>query len=117
MIRLTRRGVLLVALAGLATVAALPGTRLALLRGAGTALVGSDPLSPADAIVISSSAGGAGVLTAADLFHARMASQVAVLADPPFPEDVELVRRGVPFESDAEQWRRWLKAMGVADVV
>jgi uncharacterized SAM-binding protein YcdF (DUF218 family) len=94
-------------------IAAVPSARLALLQGAGSALVGSQALEAADVIVVSTGADAAGALTAADLFHAGLSSHVAVFADPPSPEDLEFLKRGLPYENAAERSVRWLQMLGV----
>jgi uncharacterized SAM-binding protein YcdF (DUF218 family) len=91
-------------------------TRAPLLQQAGSHLVVSDPLAPADAIVVTVGAGGPGLLEAADLFHAGIAPRVAIFADPPDLADQEFLRRGVPYENQAARWRRQLQALGVAHV-
>jgi hypothetical protein len=64
----------------LATVAlvAVRSLREPLLRAAGWALVVSEPVAPADIIVVSPDSGGAGVLEAADLVQSGIAKRVAV---------------------------------------
>jgi len=89
---------------------------VALLRGAGRALVAEDDLQPADIVVVPFWADGAGVLTAADLIHSGIAPRVAVLAEPIMPIDREFARRGVPFENEGESCARLLRTLGVADV-
>jgi hypothetical protein len=85
------------------------------LRAAGSALVADDHVAPADIVVISTGADGAGVLEAADLVQAGVADRVAVFADPPDPVvDREFLRRGVPYEDAAARSRRQLAALGVA---
>lgn len=88
-----------------------------LLRSAGWALVISDPVSPADIIVISLDSGGAGALEAADLVRSGIASRVAVFEDPPSGEDLEFIRRGVPYEDESARQIRQLGWLGVTDVV
>jgi hypothetical protein len=95
---------------------AVPLTRVPILRAGGNALVVSDPLRAADVIVISVNAGGIGVLEAADLVQSGVAKRVAVFADPPAPEDLEFMRRGVPYEDWAVRSTMQLKLMGVATV-
>jgi hypothetical protein len=87
--------------------------RGSILRGAGWVLVASDPLAPADIIVVTIDADGAGVLEAADLVHAGVATRVAVFADPPDTVDRELLRRGLPYEDAAETAGRQLRALGI----
>jgi hypothetical protein len=71
------------------------------LRAAGWALVVDDPIAPADIIVLSLDAGGAGALEAADLLQSGISKQVAVFNDPPSGEDHEFIRRGLPYEDAA----------------
>lgn len=85
-----------------------------LLKAAGGALVVHEDLAPADVVVISTGADGAGVLEAADLVHGGVAPRVAVFADPPDPMvDREFLRRGVPYEDAAAREVRQLRALGV----
>jgi hypothetical protein len=77
-------------------------------------LVAEDPLAPADVIVIATGADGAGVLEAADLVHAGVATRVAVFSDPPDAVvDAEFLRRGVPYEDAAARSLGELRALGV----
>jgi len=106
----------LVALLGSAALAIAP-TRTAILRTAGRTLVVEDVLAPADVIVVSTGADGAGVLEAVDLVRAGVASRVAVFSDPPDPVvDREFLRRGVPYEDAAARAIRQLRALGVEGV-
>ena len=105
-----------VAALGLGMVAAVP-LRQTALRAAGSALVASDGLSPADVVVISTGADGAGVLEAADLVQSGVADRVAVFADPPDPVvDREFLRRGIPYEDAAARSLRQLAALGIARI-
>ncbi len=101
---------------GVAIVAGVPATRESILRAAGHALIAEDPLMPADIIVISLDAGGAGVLEAADLVQSGIAKRVAVFADPPSHWDHEFIRRGLPYEDEAARQVRQLGWLGVHDV-
>jgi hypothetical protein len=58
---------------------AVRSVRVPLLRAAGWALVASDPVAPADVIVLSLDSGGAGALEAADLVQSGISKRVAVL--------------------------------------
>src|SRR5712671_1398231 len=107
---------MLVAAAAAATVA-FPSVRERILRAAGWALVVSEPVAPADVIVVSASSGGAGALEAADLVRSGIATRVAVFTDPPSGEDHEFIRRGLPYEDAAARQIRQLKWLGVTDVV
>ena len=108
-----RASIVLLALAVLAGVIAVPAVRRYLLREAGWALVASDSLQPADAIVLTINAGGAGVLEAADLLHEGIASRVAVFSDPPDQIDREFIRRGAPYYDLAAVEQLQLRALGV----
>jgi len=90
--------------------------RKQVLRAAGQALVVSDPIGPADVIVVASDAAGAGVLEAADLVNSGIATRVAVFADPPGPVDREFIRRGLPYEDEAARSTRQLVSLGVRSV-
>jgi hypothetical protein len=104
--------VALIAVAALAYVAREPA-----LRAIGLALVAEDPLGPADVIVVSVDAGGAGVLEAADLVGRGVAARVAVFADPPSGEDLEFVRRGLPYEDQAARLVRQLGLLKIEGVL
>ena len=97
-------------------VAGIPATRTPILRGAGWALVASDPIGPADVIVVAVDADGAGVLEAADLVHNDIATRVAIFADPPDGMDREFIRRGIPYDDEAERSARQLMSLGVTTV-
>jgi hypothetical protein len=100
----------------IASVALVPTVRRPILQAAGSALVVDDPIGPADIIVIAVDAGGAGVLEAADLVHAGIATGVGIFADPPKPADRELIRRGIPNENNAARSARQLRSLGVATI-
>src|SRR6266446_4991145 len=107
-----------VALAAVAAgIVAVPSVRLPVLRAAGLALVVTEPVAPADAIVVSPDSGGAGALEAADLVQSGIATRVAVFTDPPSGEDHEFIRRGLPYENAGARQIRQLKWLGVTDVV
>src|SRR5215831_19312160 len=110
--------VLILGAATLATAAILTATPVGgpLLRAAGWALVVSDPVAPADIIVVSLDAGGLGALEAAELVKSGIATRVAVFADPPHGEDLEFIRRGLPYEDAAARQIRQLGSLGVTDV-
>jgi len=108
-----RSSILLLGLVVLAGVLAVPAVHRSLLRAAGWALVASDPLQHADAIVLTINAGGAGVLEAADLLHEGIASRVAVFSDPPDLIDREFIRRGAPYYDLAAVELFQLRALGV----
>ena len=75
-----------------------------------------EPISPADIIVIATSSFGAGALQAADLIHSGVSTQVAVFTDPPSGEDLEFIRRGLPYEDEAATQIRQLRWLGVTDI-
>jgi hypothetical protein len=96
---------------------AAPGIRRLVFRLAGWALVASDPIRPADAIVLAVDTDGAGVLEAADLVHSGIASRVAVFFDTPDTAvEQEFIRRGLPYEGGGARSVRELKALGVNGV-
>ncbi len=105
----------LVALIAIA-VSALYAARESVLRTLGRTLVLEESISPADVIVISLDAGGAGVLEAADLVRQGIATRVAVFADPPSGEDFEFIRRGLPYEDEAGRRIQQLALLGVTSV-
>ena len=97
--------------------AIVPAIRTPVLRAAGRVLVAEDPIGRADVILVATGADGAGVLEAADLVQAGVASHVAVFSDPPDPVvDREFLRRGVAYEDAAARSIRQLHALGVGDV-
>jgi hypothetical protein len=98
-------------------IVAVPSVRESVLRAAGWALVANEPAAPADAIVVSLSSGGAGVLEAADLMQSGIATHVAVFNNPPEREDNELIRRGLPYEVASTRQVRQLGWLGVTDIV
>lgn len=109
---------LLIALALVgAIIATVPAVRKPVLRAAGWALVVDEPVAPADVIVISLDSGGAGALEAADLVQSGITTRVAVFADPPSGEDLEFIRRGLPYEDASARQIRQLRSLGVTDVV
>jgi hypothetical protein len=93
-----------------------PGIRTRILQTGGWALVGNDALEPADIIVVTADADGAGVLEAADLVHSGIAPRVAVFEDPPDAVDQEFLRRGVPYSDAAARSVQQLRSLGVAAV-
>jgi hypothetical protein len=95
---------------------AAPFIRPPVLRAAGWALVINTPIEHADIIVVSLDSGGAGALEAADLVHSGIAARVAVFSDPPGGEDLEFIRRGLPYEDQSARQIRQLKWLGVMDI-
>ena len=96
---------------------AVPAIRRPILRAAGWTLVTSDPVRPADAIVVAVGTDGAGVLEAADLVHSGIASRVAVFADTPDTAvEQEFIRRGLLYEGAGARSVRELKALGITAV-
>jgi hypothetical protein len=108
--------ILVATLAASAIVAVSP-LREQILRIAGWAIVVSDPVAPADMIIVSLNSDGAGALEAADLVQSGIATQVAVFMDPPSIEGQEFTRRGLPYEGAGARQIRQLKLLGVTDVV
>ena len=86
------------------------------LSAAGWALVSSDPVESADAIVVTIDAGPAGILEAADLVHNGVSQRVAVFDDPADPATLEFLRRGVAYEDRAAREIRQLQTLGIANV-
>lgn len=116
--RRQRRAAILVVLLSLAAaIIAVPPIREPILRAAGWALVVNEPLAPADVIVISADSGGAGALEAADLVKSGIATRVAVFTDLPSLEDLEFIRRGLPYEDGAARQIRQLRWLGITDVM
>jgi hypothetical protein len=118
MTRRSRRslGVLIVVTLIFAVLVGIRGVRESIMRTAGRALVVEEPIVPADIIVVSAYAGGAGVLEAADLVQRGIAKRVAVFADPPDLVDREFLRRGLPYEDGEARSIRQLKALGITDI-
>jgi hypothetical protein len=108
--------VIVVALAA-TTIVAVPSVLEPVLRATGWALVVHEPVAPADIIVISLDSEGAGTLEAADLVRGGIAKRVAVFTDPPSGEDLEFIRRGLPYEDASARQIRQLRQLGVTDVV
>jgi uncharacterized SAM-binding protein YcdF (DUF218 family) len=105
-----------VALAAFAIVA-IRSLREPVLRAAGWALVVNEPVASADIIVLSIDSGPAGALEAADLVQSGISKRVAVFMDPPSGEDLEFIRRGLPYEDVGASQIRQLGSLGVTDVV
>ena len=107
-------------LVGLALVAgiivAVPSIQQTVLRAAGSALVTNEPIALADIIVVSTNSAGAGALEAADLVKSGIATRVAVFTDPPSGEDLEFIRRGLPYDDAGARQIRQLNSLGVTDV-
>ena len=99
-----------------ALIAGVPAIRAPILRTAGWALVVDDPVGPADVVVVTVDADGAGALEAADLVHSGIAPRVAVFASPPDSVNREFDRRGVPYENSAARSARQLVSLGVTDI-
>jgi hypothetical protein len=96
--------------------AGVPAVRRAVLRSVGWALVVDDAVEPADVIVVPVWAGNAGAIEAADLVHHGIASRVAVLAEPPKGADLELMRRGIPYQDETTDMVELFRAFRVADI-
>ena len=108
---------LALALTAFAIVAVRP-LREPVLRAAGWALVvNSEPVVPADMIVLTVDSGGAGALEAADLVQSGVSKRVAVFDEPPSVAHTEFVRRELPHEDEGARQIRQLTTLGVTDVV
>src|SRR5260370_36847177 len=84
-----------VALAAVAAgTVAVPSVRQPGLRAAGWALVVTEPVAPADAIVVSPDSGGAGALEVADPVANGMRDRRSAFAGPPTRADPPCMRPG-----------------------
>lgn len=102
----------------MATLVAFAPLRERVLRSLGWTLVATEALAPADVIVVALASGGAGTLEAADLVQGGIANRVVVFADPPSGrDDLEFIRRGVPYDDWGSRQVRQLGWLGVKDVV
>jgi len=98
-------------------IVAIPAIRRSILRAAGWALISSEPVERADAIVVTVDADGAGVLEAADLVHDGVATRVAVFGETPDTiVEREFNRRGIAYENEAARSLRQLKSLGIDTV-
>jgi hypothetical protein len=105
------------ALAAIATAAIRP-LRESVLRAAGWALVvNSEPVAPADIIVLTLDSGAAGALEAADLVQSGVSKRVAVFDEPLNREHTEFTRRGLAYEDAGARQVRELMTLGVTEVV
>jgi uncharacterized SAM-binding protein YcdF (DUF218 family) len=98
-------------------IVAVPSVREPALRAAGWALVVKEPVASTDVIVLSLESGGAGALEAADLVQSGISRRVAVFMDPPSGEDLEFIRRGLPYEDAAARQIRQLRSLGLTDIM
>jgi hypothetical protein len=96
---------------------AIPRTRVATFRSLGRALVVNDPVTTADAIVISVDADSAGVLEAADMVRNGISNTVAVFAEPPGTSRLEFQRRGIRYDDDASRALVELESLGVKNPI
>jgi hypothetical protein len=109
--------ILVVVAAAAAAVVAFPSVWEPILRAAGWALVIDEPVAPADIIVVSLDSTDALALEAADLVQSGIAPQVAVFTDPPDEADREFIRRGLPYDDKSARQIRYLRSLGVTDVM
>jgi len=101
----------------IASVVLIPTLRRPTLRAAGWALVVDDPIGPSDVIVVAvDAADGAGVLEAADLVRAGVATGVGIFVEPATRVDREFIQRGIPYEDTAGRSVRQLKSLGVMTI-
>ena len=101
----------------IASVVLIPTLRRPTLRAAGWALVVDDPIGPSDVIVVAvDAADGAGVLEAADLVHAGVATGVGIFVEPANRADREFIHRGIPYEDTADRLARQLRSLGVMTI-
>jgi len=92
--RIARAFAVVLLVAAMAAVAAIPAARTAALQRAGALLADADPPAAADLLTMDVESGLAGVLEIADLYREHPAA-VAVLIAEPTAIDAELRRRGV----------------------
>jgi hypothetical protein len=101
----------------IASVVLIPTLRRPTLRAAGWALVVDDPIGPSDVIVVAvDAADGAGVLEAADLVHAGVATGVGIFVEPANRADREFIHRGIPYEDTVDRLARQLRSLGVMTI-
>ena len=92
--------------------------RVPILRQVGAVLVYSDPLVAVDVVVVTLDSGSAGALEAGELVRSGAASRVAVFHDPPrYTADLELVRRGLPYDDRSARQMDLLTLLGVRNVL
>src|SRR5688572_4414311 len=103
----------LLGLALLCALFALPPVHGVVLRRAGLTLVAEDSLAPSDVVVLAPDVGDAGVLDSADLVTRGLAPRVVIASDEPSAIARELSRRGIPYEDAASRAVRLLQALGV----
>jgi hypothetical protein len=106
------RIVLIVVLLGVASIA-IYAFRRPILRAAGWTLIVNDSIEPADVIIVTVEADGAGVLEAADLVHSGVAARVAVFGEPPDTVEREFIRRGIQYDDAAARSVRQLRLLGL----
>jgi hypothetical protein len=99
-------------------IVAVRSLRERVLRTAGWALVvNSEPVVPADFIVLTVDSDGAGALEAADLVQSGVSKRVAVFDEPASLAHTEFLRRGLAHEDEGARQIRQLTTLGVTDVV
>ena len=111
-----RRWIAAGVLAILALIAIVPAARLQVLQTLGWALVATDPVERADAIILTVDVGRAGVLEATDLIRQGVSSRVFVFFEAADPSIEEYRRRGIPVEDPADILTRDLRAAGISEV-
>lgn len=90
--------------------------RDAALRQAGAVLVCDEPVTRADAVVVTVDSDAAGVLAAADIVRSGMATRVAIFSETPDEAGTEFLRRGLPYEDQAARSTRLLQSLGVMHI-
>jgi uncharacterized SAM-binding protein YcdF (DUF218 family) len=94
-----------------------PEWRQASLRAMGWALVAEDPPPrAADIVIVSTDSLAAGILEAADLVHAGVATRVGLFERTASPLRLELVRRGLPHLDLQTYSLDLLQSLGIAHV-
>lgn len=106
--------ILLAGACALAIACAVPVAYRPVLRSLGHVLVAEDPVTPADMIVISVDAKGAGILEAGDLVEQGISKHVAIFPEQPGKVNREFIRRGVEHYDPVALGLRQLSALGVS---
>ena len=100
----------------LCVIGGVPSLRRALLRSAGQALVVDEAVEPADVIVVPQWVGNAGAIDAADLVQQGISPRVAILMEPPKAANLELTRRGIPYQDETTDMVQLFRALRVPDI-
>lgn len=100
-----------------ACVYAVPEWRHATLRAMGRVLVAEDPAPrTADIVIVSTDSLAAGILEAAQLIHAGVATRIGLFERPASPLGLELARRGLPHIDLQAYSLDLLHALGITQI-